>query len=382
MPGLPHSCVHPTVAVLPFTSLGGARCGGTDGEMLAWQLQASLSTVPRLQLVPARQADYVLGGNFYATGGRLSLYIQLLSMRSRSPVWATQLHGVVHPEGLHDHTVSDAVEHAARAILSHAMQLVREEGTTQHFSILLHGAAGLTHQPSVTAFAAARPAFEQAVAIHPQSGLALAWLAHWSLQLSLRGWAAPGPQLERAYAFGQRALDRDPDCAFVLAMDGFVRTRQGDFAGAQASLARAVAIDPAEPWAWLFQSVLHAFREEGEPALACITHARMLAPLDPLIHFYHTLGATAAAIAGRYDLGLGLARQSLQGNTLDGSSLRAMAVSQVYLGDGQRARATIARARAIAPALTLRSYRESLPVPDAAVSVRVVEALREAGLPE
>jgi adenylate cyclase len=388
----------PTLALLPIPCCGGHGQLRLVRGVLAEEISAALARVPRLAMVSRSSvrawaargrplstahaelgAAYALGAHCWVAARRITLFVQLIALPSAQPVWTTRLHASL--QGLLD--TQDAVgqrvaEAVGIAILEHGAASVGT-GSSQPFDPPLHAAIGLMNRPQ-------REAFEQAGAVlqlcaqRPQPALAHAWLAHWHLQKYLRGWEDRA-QLALARAASARAVEQDPGCAFAAAMDGFVHLRGGDLPGAQARLEHALSIDPAEPWAWLFQSTLATFRDEGEWAWAAAGRARQLGLLDPLGHFYDTLGATAALAAGRHAAGLGLARSALRGNPFDTSSLRTMIACLVQLGYADRARAALGQLRRLDPAMTLGSYRDSFPQPDSAFFKRVYDALQEAGLP-
>jgi len=166
-------------------------------------------------------------------------------------------------------------------------------------------------------------------------------------------------------------------------MGGFVQCHlRRDLAAADALLARAVALNPNESWAWLFRSVVASHRGEGENAWNWASRACALSPLDPLRHYFDGLRSNAALVAERWDDAVRLAQRSLAVNGAHLPTLRGLAIAQVALGQLDDARRTGLRILAADPGFNLRDYLASAPADGAATRRRYVALLGEAGLPQ
>ncbi len=99
-------------------------------------------------------------------------------------------------------------------------------------------------------------------------------------------------------------------------------------------------------------------------------------------YFYDSLAATAALSAGRYERAIELARRSLRANRTHTSTLRALAISQMRIGDERGAKETVRELLRLEPALTVSKYLERSPASGFETGRIWSEALRHAGMPD
>jgi len=154
-------------------------------------------------------------------------------------------------------------------------------------------------QRSVKGWQQSLEQFERAVALDPQSPAAHAGLADAYSAMSDFGVASPAQMRPRAMKAAQRALELDPQSAEgheALGRAQFLF--DWDFARAERSLARAIALDadymPAhQAMAWLKSA-------RGQHAVA-IAAARRALQLDPVNTARYTELAWVLALGGHYD---------------------------------------------------------------------------------
>ena len=106
-----------------------------------------------------------------------------------------------------------------------------------------------------------------------------------------------------------------------------------------------------------------------------------LSPLDPIRYFYDSLAATAALAAEDFEEARRLAKRSLRANRSHTSTLRALIIAAVELGDINEARLTMTRLRQLEPELTVSGFLLRSPSSDFDTGIRWSNALRAAGLP-
>ena len=185
-----------------------------------------------------------------------------------------------------------------------------------------------------------------------------------------------------ASTLAERALERDPAHSVALTADALVSAWfRHDLAAVERRVAEALAANPNEPLAWLLSAGAHAWRGRGIEAVRAAEHAMSLSPLDPLKYFFTSVGSTANLVAGRYDIAVDLATQSLRANRLHTPSLRALAVGHVLSGDTASARQAVTRLRELEPTLTVSEFRRRYPGRESPQSEIFAGALRTAGLP-
>ena len=395
----------PTIAVIPFQARSFEPQDELLGEILADEVIGALSrtahmhVISRLSTTAFRwrdvstddvsrvlNASYVLTGSYRVSGTRVVVLAQLAESRRGRVVWSAELKGQVQgilngDAGLIERVVNEV----SAAMMTRELERARSQSlpTLESYALLL-GAIALMHRLSRTDFDQARDLLQALIDRTPRQAVPYAWLAKWHVLRVQQGWCDdPTAEAQRALAATRRALDLDVDCALALAIDGFVHTnllRQFDVALNRYET--ALAINPNESIAWLLKGTLHAFKGEGTPAMKDTRHALKLSPLDPLRYFYDSLAATAALAAGKYDRARDLALRSLRLNRTHTSTLRALAIAQLHLGEHETARATVKELLAIDPGFTVSKFVARSPSTNFQTGPVWAAALRAAGVPE
>jgi tetratricopeptide (TPR) repeat protein len=154
-----------------------------------------------------------------------------------------------------------------------------------------------------------------------------------------------------------------------------------DLDAAENTLERAIVANPNEPLAWLYRSVVHGFRGQGEEAWRTAATATSLSPLDPQRHYFDALACSAAVTSGRLTEGIEFARRALEVNRSHLPTLRALTVALAESGDVEAARDAGRQFLALAPDFTVRSYIETAPKGSEESRQRFGRAFSLAGLP-
>jgi tetratricopeptide (TPR) repeat protein len=211
-----------------------------------------------------------------------------------------------------------------------------------------------------------------------------AWLAKWHVLSVTRGLSAGGEEeTRRALEQTQRALDVDPACSLALAVEGFVHCHMlKDLEGAAQRYELALAANPNDSLAWLFQGVLHSFKDEGNEALSASEKALNLSPLDPMLYFYQSLAASAALSAGDYKRVIELTTASLRLNRSHTSTYRVLTAAHALAGNVDEARATAQSLLLLEPDFTVQNFLQRSPSSNYAIGQLFAHALRIAGIPE
>jgi TolB-like protein/Tfp pilus assembly protein PilF len=404
-PGIPLGDLLPSVAVIPFESVGGADGERALGEVLAEELIRRLSLSPELSVISRLSttvfygrgstlaeisanlnASYVLSGRCRLDEGAFILDAELADARPGRVVWSRRHRGKL--SGLlrgRNELIDRLVADVSAAVEARELQRAQSQAlpTLKSYTLLL-GAIALMHRLSLSDFERARRMLDTLIDRASRQAIPQAWLAKWHVLRVQQGWS-PDPEQDARMALRctAQALDTDPDCSLALAIDGFVHTnllKQLDVA--EERYDRAIRTTPSEPLAWLLKGTLHAFRGEGTQAVKSTQRALRLSPLDPHRYFYDSLAATAHLAAHDFERALKLAERSLRANRTHTSTLRAMAIAQWGLGRHHEARATMQDLLALEPTLTVGRWRARSPAAGFEIGREWAEALREAGLPE
>lgn len=394
----------PSLAILPFTCRNDSDEDYVLGDILAEELIRDLSRSPdvsvisRLSTMAFRDreanlpeigarlnASYVLSGRYRTSGQRLVVDAELAEARTGQVVWSHRLSGsksdLVSGGGA---MLDDIGAGVSAAVLARELRRAQSfsAATLESYTLLL-GAVALMHRGSWVDFERARGLLDALIDRAGREAVPLAWLAKWHVLRVQQGWSTD----ERAEAAAAQqsarlALEADPHCTLALTMDGLVNTHLAKRLDvAEARYAQAIAANPSDPLAWLLKGTLHAFRGEGQQAVADTQKALQLSPLDPHRYYYDSLAASAFISAEDYEAALLLARRSLRANRSHTSTLRVQVVAQVRLGMLEDARVSAQNLLALEPGLTVGRWLQRSPSGGYAVGRNFADALREAGVP-
>jgi adenylate cyclase len=395
----------PSIAVVPFA----AREQGSDdcllGEVLAEEIIRTLSrsrnmnVISRLSTTAFRgrqlsledidqhlRVHYLLSGFYQTDGTNLALDLELADVKSQHVVWTDQLTDRVPAIlGEERELIDQVVEKVANAILAHELERARSKPlpTVESYTLLM-AAVALMHRMSPADFNEAQELLQAVIDRAPRHPIPQSWLANWYVLRVQQGWTEdPIKDEHLAMDCTKRALDADPHSSLALAINGLVHTHMSkrlDIAAER--YAHAVQANPNHALAWLLKGTLHAFRDEGNEAVADTQRAIRLSPLDPHRYYYDTLAATAYLAARKYELAIQQAQRSLRANRLHTSTLRVLTIARWQLGLQREARETAAELMRLEPALTIKGYLQRTPSAGYRTGLEWSGALRQAGVPE
>lgn len=396
--------LRPTIAVIPFSTRSAEPLHQMLGEAVADEVIAALSRTSELHVISRLSttvfrdrredvqdirthlgATYILSGSCRSAGNQVALFVELIDTRTGHVAWAESLKGEVHSIfSIDDELINRLVAGVSSSVM--ATELLRSQThampNLDGYTLLL-GSVSLMHRNASADFERARQLLDHLVERTRRHPLPYAWLAQWHVLKVQQGWS-PDPVKEGRLALDctKRALDNDPQCALAIAAEGFVFTNL--LRDLDAGLQRyedALRINPNDSLANLLKGTLHAFRGEGELAMAGTEKALTLSPLDPLRYFYDSLAATAALAAKDYARASALARRSLKANRTHTSTLRALAIAEVFLGHQDDAAKAAAQLLQLEPGFTVNGFLKRSPSSFYQTGAVWAEALRAAGIP-
>jgi TolB-like protein len=394
----------PLVSVLPFRTIASESEHAILGDWLAEEVSRSLSRSNLIAVIShwssraldqravdvstvrsRLSADYCVLGTLRVCGGEMVLDTDFVDTFSGRILWTRQFSGPMERFlGRTTEGVAEIVAAVGRTIADDAIAYVSDRHLAQleDHRLLLAG-VGLMHRPSLRAFARSRDLIEEALKRAPNAAEAHAWFGKWHILSVFNGWSTDAAKdTQRAVDCTARALDISPDNAFCLTIDGFAHNnllRRLDIADQRYAL--ALQHNPNSALSWLLKGALHAFRDEGAPAVEAVGKARRLSPLDPFGYFYDSLNATAHLAQGNYEESLALAGRSLASNDRHISTLRTKIVALHSMGRNEDAKRAAQELLARQPGFTVAAYRRDHPAADYEFGRRAAAALSAAGIP-
>jgi len=372
---VPHSSVtsteaNPSVAVLPFVSVGGSADNEYLGDGLAEELISALSKVKELK-VAARTSSFafrgksddvriiatklgvanVLQGSVRRSGSRFRVTAQLTSAQTGFNLWAETFDGDFTDIFRVQDQITRAIVAAMKGTLTPDVSLAiktRMPRNVAAYDLYLKGLYNFNRRGR-DGLDSARTLYREAIQrdstyAPAYAGLALAYTVSvsWSY---LPARAA----LDSARIYAQRAITLDPGSAEAYTALAEVLCQDFDFEGCERALRHAMQLNPGYALApYLLSWRISPFGRFDE-GIALAQRARQLDPLNPQV--YAAL-AKASYLARRYDDGLKL-------------SLEFGALADAPVVHGWRShlfRAKGDTARAVAEAKTGLQLSENSPV--------------------
>ncbi len=400
----PFSPVLPVICVLPFRAMSREPLDAVMGDWLAEEIGRSLSRSRLLAVIShlssrelatravdltsvrsLLRADYCLTGTLRRSGGEMILDADFLDTRTGRILWTRQFAGPA------ERFMEEAMEGVA-AVVTAVGAAIAEETLTRIRGVvpaaiedhrLLIAGVALMHRSTLRDFARSRELLEEAARRAPYAAEIHAWLGKWCVLCVFNGWSTDvASETARAADSTARALDISPDNAFCLTIDGFVQMNLLH----RLDLARrrydaALGQNPSSALSWLLKGVLHAFRDEGGPAVEAAERTRRLSPLDPFGYFYDGLNASAYLATGDYAKSLELAERSLSVNDRHLSSLRAKIIALHNLDRRDEALRAGQEMMRRQPDFTIDGYRRTHPAAEFELGRQATRAFTAVGLP-
>jgi TolB-like protein/DNA-binding winged helix-turn-helix (wHTH) protein len=391
----------PSIAVLPFTNIGGDQQQEYFSDGITDELITSLSRFQDLFVV-ARSSSftykgksvnvrevgrelgvkYVLEGGIQKSSNQVRINVRLIEAGSGEHLWAEH-----YDRPLHD-------------IFSLQDEMVRRIATTLQLQLTLWDAYGLRvarygtenleaydyylralkydWEPTKESYFKAEQVLQKTIALDPKFSAAYALLG-W---IYLIDWEAQWNQfphaVDQAYAAEKSAVTLDEDDARAHARLGivYVLKKRPEQALAQANRAMALAPDSG----WIDWYVARIFNQTGRPAEA-IGYAEKAMRLNPRLgYFFSNQLGIGYTLLGRYaDAAPVLKRHVVSfSNSL---SHIWLAIDYAELGQMQDAHAVVVKVLGMCPGYTAEEFGQRvIPLADADLRERFITDLRKAGL--
>jgi len=391
----------PAIAVLPFENRSDDPKHAIFADGLAESLISRLSAwrafpvigrtssfhyrgdVDIKRVAKELNVRYVVQGSVQREADRIRVSAQLIDAQSGANVWSqTYDRNVADLFDLQDE-ISASIAAPLVGDLTRAEAKRAQSRGSQNVDAWSVWQLGEQHEVGFTPedIAAARPFFEQAIALEPQFASAHARLAHtlvWETQFGLA--TSPKHNLTLALESARRAVALDPLDPLAHDALAFALLISKDTSNGLASAQRAVDLNPSSPEAWSLLGYAKWLAGDPKGCIAANDWALRLDPQSALIPGIYENLSDAYWGLGEYEVGLEYARKILAVKPDYYWAHVDIALNSVGLGRLDEAKAAIDEARRVQPDLSLEMIRQRSGIVRPEIIARHSAALHEAGL--
>ena len=294
----------PSIAVLPFANLSS----DPENEFLSDGItEEIISTLSRMRTirVAARASSFafkdrrgdvraiaaelgvsnVLDGSVRRAGNRVRVTAELVDARTGFQLWSERFDRPFDDAfAIQDEIARGIADALSATLMLGTGSVARESIGGATYELYLRGRYSLNKRTEMDLYAAAEQ-FRQAVLLQPDYALAHAGRADALLLQGIYGARSAAEVMPEARAAADQALAVDPSLGEAQATMGAIRALYDyDWAGAEESFRRAIALTPRYPTAWQWRAMqLLVPRGRFEEARSAIDQARSLDPLSMAI---------------------------------------------------------------------------------------------------
>jgi adenylate cyclase len=361
----------PSIAVLPFANMSGDPEQEYFADGMVEEIITALSRIRWLfviarnssftykgQAVDVKQVGhelgvrYVLEGSVRKAGGRVRITAQLIDATNSAHLWADRFDGSLEDVfDLQDKVAVSVAGVIEPALLAAEMHRSSARPTTDLSAHDLYLRAVAVFFPiAKERIVEALGLLEQAIAIDPHYGPAVAWAAACHMQLVINGWSA-GPEISRNKArnLSRQALEAGQNDPRILAIAAFVLAYFGEDIGAMIGLVdRALALNPSYALGWSFSGLLRIFAGQPDLAIEHIETSLRLSPRERMGTHLCSIG-TAYFLKREFDEAAAKLLLSIQEHPGFPPAYRYLAACYAHMGRLDEARGIVERLRAITP---------------------------------
>jgi TolB-like protein/class 3 adenylate cyclase/tetratricopeptide (TPR) repeat protein len=398
--GKPDASDRPSIAVLPFTNIGGdpEQDYFADGisediitalSKLRWffVIARNSSFVYKGKAVDVKRAArelgvrYVLEGSVRKSGNRLRITAQLIDATTGNHIWADRYDGELAD-------VFDLQDEITKKVVAaiEPRLLEAEALRSQTRSPETLGAWELVMQANSVFWRMTKADIDAAIAMlktaterYPDYAPAQSMLANALLFRAIPVGVFLSQDMRDALPLAARAAeldDSDPWAHLVLGWAA-VLTRRTD--AAVEEYQRALEINPNFAAAHGHLGLALAFDGRCDEAIAHLEQAVRMSPHDSQLFLFNVSLAIAHYLAGRYTEAIGFGRKSVQQRAGFSGGHRIYLASLAQAGRLDEARAALDELRKVQPDISIGWVEANIPYQPKAMA-KLVEGLRKAGL--
>jgi adenylate cyclase len=389
----------PSIAVLPFTNMGGDPEYDYFADGLTEDLITELSRFQELRVIARNSVmtykgkavrvqevghdlgvRYVLEGSVRRAGARIRITAQLIEAASGHHLWAERFdRDLADIFDVQDEVTSRIVVTLAGRLQESEHRRARsvETENLEAYDCVLRGRE-LWYRFSPEANREARRLYEKAIELDPDYARAYGSLAWTYLTEHDEGWGNPEDQpLERAFEFARRGVMVNPASHSNHLALGQVCLAKGLHDEALEALQTAIALNPNDADSYVLLGETLSYAGRPDEAIELIEKAQSLNPALP--RWYAWFLGFAYYVARRYEDAVAALRK---GRPPAAMTYRWLAVAYGQLGRESEAKAAAEEYLRRTPDFSLATHLERIPFQRAEDLEHYIEGLRKAGLAE
>ena len=361
----------PSIAMLPFQNMSGDPEQEYFADGMVEEIITALSRIHWLfviardssftykgQAVDVKQIGrelgvrYVLEGSVRKAGQRVRITGQLIDALTGTHLWADRFDGSL--EDIFD--LQDKIAVSVAGVIEPALQAAEMRRSAARPTTDL-SAYDLYLRALASFFPTTRERvldalwlFEQAIAIDPHYGPALAWAANCHIQLVREGWSEELEMSRRkAGDLARRALQATDNDPGILANSALALAYFGEDIAATIGLVdRALALNPSYARGWFVSGILRIWASQPDLAIEHVETSLRLSPRERMGPRLATMGI-AFFFKRRFAEATSKLLLSIQDDPGFPPAFRCLAACYAHMGRLDEARAIVARLRDITP---------------------------------
>jgi adenylate cyclase len=392
----------PSIAVLPFTSMGGDPEQDYFADGIVEEILAALSRFRSLfviarnstftykgKAVDVRQVSrelgvrYILEGSVRRAGNRVRIIALLIDASTGSHIWTERYDGDVADIFDLQDRVTEAIVGALEPTITlseiERAKRKRPDSLDAH-DCVMRALPAIWSQDDETTAEGLRLA-EQAIGLDPSYALPRA-LAAWCYAQRMTHMRATNPAEDRTRAttLAQDAVRLDNSDPLVLTCAGAAYSITRDYALAQSLIEKALKLDPNSAWACQRSGWINVYLRQPDKALEQFQRAMRLSPVDPFM-FNIFIGIGCAYIEKtEYDEAARWIEKGLREKPDAVWAYRSLAAALFHAGRLDEAKIATAMLLKHFPGMTVSQVVDSASASDF-IRGKFAEAFRALGLP-
>ncbi len=400
-PSLPEK---PSIAVLPFTNIGGDPEQEYFADGITEDIITALSrfhwffviarnssfTYKGREVEVKRVAEelgvrYVLEGSVRKSGDRVRIGAQLVDAATERHIWAERYDRKLEDVFALQDEISEAITTTVAPAFISAEARRTERKSPESFDTWDCAMRANWHlsRRGRDDLLEARRLYEKALRLDPKSVMAISGLAFTLCWINIFGWDDDLESVrETAYDAARRAVGYDDNDAWSHMILGWVRFIRRELDAAIGECHRALELNPSLALAESILSIAYSWRGDNSEALQHARNAERLSPRDPAQSMWSFARSSAEFGLANYDEAAKWARLATEVMPEFPGAWRYLASSLGHLERLEEAHEAARQLLRVLPHENLRMVREGLPGVLPERMDRFVEGLRKAGLPE